>query len=160
MILFCGWKDISDGDGVRGAGRTGAGNFTEFFEITGYHDDFFYFSDLYALFIRISGIFAGNFFEESIFERIFSNSISREGALFRFECIFIVDDRESMLIYTQNWKRMAVVITLSFITCVQSRLFSQMIGHAYEITGNAQRTVESKNKKQKKSYQKRTVMEK
>jgi hypothetical protein len=65
-----------------------------------------------------------------------------------------------MLIYTQNQKRMAVVITLPFITCVQSRLFSQMIGHAHEITGNAQRTVESKSKKQKKPRQKRTATEK
>ena len=62
-----------------------------------------------------------DFFEESIFEQIFSNPLSREGALFRLECIFIADDRESMLIYTQNEKRMAVVITLPFITCVQSR---------------------------------------
>ena len=77
-----------------------------------------------------------DFFEESIFEKIFSTPLSREGALFRLECIFIADDRESMLIYTQNGKRMAVIITLPFITCVQSRLFSRMIEHAHEITGD------------------------
>jgi len=77
---------------------------------------------------------AKDFFEESIFEKIFSAPVSREDALFRLECIFIADDRKSMLIYTQNEKRMAVVITLPFITCVQSRLFSQMMGHAHEIT--------------------------
>ena len=35
-----------------------------------------------------------------------------------------------MLIYSQNGNRMAVIITLPFITCVQSRLFSQMIERA------------------------------
>ncbi len=86
-----------------------------------------------------------DFFEESIFEKIFSIPISREGALFILECIFIADDRESMLVYTQNGKRMAVVITLPFITCVQSRLFSRMIGHAHEITGEQKGSREGGN---------------
>ena len=74
-----------------------------------------------------------DFFEVNIFEKIFSAPIPREGALFRLECIYIADDRESMLVYTQNGRRMAVIVTLPFITCVQSRLFSQMIDHAREL---------------------------
>jgi HTH-type transcriptional regulator, sugar sensing transcriptional regulator len=74
-----------------------------------------------------------DFFEVNIFEKIFLAPISREGAIFRLECIFIADDRESMLVYTQTGRRMAVVITLPFITCVQSRLFTQMIDHAREL---------------------------
>jgi predicted transcriptional regulator len=86
-----------------------------------------------------------DFFEESIFEKIFSTPISREGALFRLECIFIADDRESMLIYTQNGKRMAVIITLPFITCVQSRLFSRIIEHAHKIMSDEMGTHEGRN---------------
>jgi HTH-type transcriptional regulator, sugar sensing transcriptional regulator len=100
-----------------------------------------------------------DFFEESIFEKIFSIPISREGVLFRLECIFIADDRESMLIYTQNGKRMAVIIMLPFITCVQSRLFTQLIEHAHEITGDKKSTNESKNRTGKKSHRKRTATE-
>ena len=59
--------------------------------------------------------------------------ISREGAIFSLECILIADDQESMLIYNQDGNRMAVIITLPFITCVQSRLFSEMIEHASEL---------------------------
>lgn len=75
-----------------------------------------------------------DFFGENIFEKVFSVPINREGAIFRLECILIADDQESMLIYNQDGNRMAVIITLPFITCVQSRLFSEMIGHANEIT--------------------------
>lgn len=74
-----------------------------------------------------------DFFEVNIFEKIFSAPIPRKGALFRLECIYIADDRESMLVYTQNWRRMGVIITLPFITRVQSRPFSQMIDHAREL---------------------------
>lgn len=74
-----------------------------------------------------------DFFEVDIFEQIFSVPISREGSVFRLECIYIADDRESMLVYAQDGRRMAVVITLPFITCVQSRLFSRMIEHAREL---------------------------
>jgi HTH-type transcriptional regulator, sugar sensing transcriptional regulator len=74
-----------------------------------------------------------DFFEVNVFQHIFSTPIHREGALFRLECILVADDLESMLIYTQNGNRMAVIITLPFITCVQSRLFSQMIENACEI---------------------------
>ena len=79
-------------------------------------------------------------FEEDIFERIFSVPISREGAVFRLECILVADDRESMLVYAQDGRRMAVVITLPFITCVQSRLFSRMIEHARELVPGVTRT--------------------
>jgi sugar-specific transcriptional regulator TrmB len=93
-----------------------------------------------------------DFFEENIFEKIFSAPVSREGILFELECILIADDQESMLIYSQNGKRMAVIITLPFITCVQSRLFSQMIEHAYEITGDEKRISQSKKKTGIKSH--------
>lgn len=76
----------------------------------------------------------GTFFGENIFEKVFSLPISREGAIFRLECILIADDQESMLIYTQDGNRMAVIITLPFITCVQSRVFSEMIEHARELS--------------------------
>jgi sugar-specific transcriptional regulator TrmB len=100
-----------------------------------------------------------DFFEEHIFEKIFSAPVSREGTLFSLECILIADDRESMLIYTQNGKRMAVIITLPFITCVQSRLFSRMIEHAHEITGDEKRISQSKKKTGIKSHRKRITME-
>jgi sugar-specific transcriptional regulator TrmB len=74
-----------------------------------------------------------DFFGLNVFNKIFSAPIHREDALFRLECILIADDRESMLVYTQNGKRMAVIITLPFITCVQSTLFSRMIEDAHEI---------------------------
>jgi predicted transcriptional regulator len=86
-----------------------------------------------------------DFFEVHIFEKIFSEPVSRDGALFRLACILIADDQKSMLIYTQNKKRMAVVITLPFITCVQSRLFSRMIEHAHEIPIEEKSTRESRN---------------
>jgi HTH-type transcriptional regulator, sugar sensing transcriptional regulator len=90
------------------------------------------------------------FLEIDIFEKIFSSPISREDALFRLECILIADDRESMLIYTQNGKRMAVIITLPFITCVQKRLFSQMIEHAHEIPQDKKFICEDNNVNRKK----------
>ena len=77
-----------------------------------------------------------DFFEVKIFDEVFSASIRRKGTLFRLECIVIADDRESMLVYTQDGQRRAVVITLPFITCVQSRLFSRMIAHAHELPGD------------------------
>lgn len=77
-----------------------------------------------------------NFFGVNIFEKVFSRPISREGAVFTLECIFIADDHDSMLIYSQNGKRMAVIITLPFITSVQSQLFSQMIARAHPVDQN------------------------
>jgi len=74
-----------------------------------------------------------DFFEVDIFEKIFSAPICREETVFRLECIYIADNRESMLVYARDGRRMAVVITLPFITCVQSRLFSRMIEHAREL---------------------------
>lgn len=75
-----------------------------------------------------------NFFGVNIFEKVFFTPINREGAIFNLECIFIADDRESMLIYTQNGNQMAVIITLPFITSVQSQLFTQMIERAHEVS--------------------------
>ncbi|MFA5413942.1 MAG: helix-turn-helix domain-containing protein [Methanoregula sp.] len=100
-----------------------------------------------------------DFFEVNIFEKIFLAPISREGTLFKLECILIADDRESMLIYTQNGNRMAVIITLPFITCVQSRLFSQMIENAHEIHRDEKDTSKSKNMKREKSRKKRASAE-
>ena len=71
-----------------------------------------------------------NFFGLNIFEKVFSTPISREGGVFTLECILLADDRESMLIYTLNGNRMAVIITLPFITSVQGQLFHQMIARA------------------------------
>lgn len=100
-----------------------------------------------------------DFFGVAVFEKIFSAPIHREGALFKLECILIADDRESMLIYSQNGKRMAVIITLPFITCVQNRLFSQMIEEAREISDSPEKTEESANKIGRKSHRKRSTKE-
>jgi sugar-specific transcriptional regulator TrmB len=86
-----------------------------------------------------------NFFGINIFEKIFSAPISREGAVFRLECILLADDRESMLIYSLDGNRMAVIITLPFITCVQSQLFSQMIRRAREICRPGMRKRKGRN---------------
>ena len=101
----------------------------------------------------------GDFFGENIFEKIFAAPIHRTGAVFRLECILIADDRESMLIYSHNDQRMAVIITLPFITCVQNRLFSRMIEHAQEISGKEKNVSERAGKPVKKSHQKRTPQE-
>ncbi len=71
-----------------------------------------------------------NIFGMNVFEKVFSTPISREGGVFTLECILLADDRESMLIYTLNGNRMAVIITLPFITSVQGQLFHQMIARA------------------------------
>lgn len=94
-----------------------------------------------------------DFFGVNVFQKIFSTPIPREGALFRLECILIADDQESMLIYTQNGNRMAVIITLPFITCVQSRLFSQLIEHAHELKRQEKDTGRDKNMNRKKGNQ-------
>jgi sugar-specific transcriptional regulator TrmB len=74
-----------------------------------------------------------NFFGVNIFEKVFSAPIQRDGIVSTLECIIVADDNESMLIYSQNGRRMAVVITLPFITCVQAPLFRQMIASAHPI---------------------------
>jgi len=91
-----------------------------------------------------------DFFGVNVFGKIFSVPISREGALFKLECILIADDQESMLIYTQNGNRMAVIITLPFITCVQSRLFSRLIENARELPLQEKSTPRGKKHEQKK----------
>ncbi len=95
-----------------------------------------------------------DFFGENIFEKVFSVPISREGTIFRLECILIADDQESMLIYTQDGNRMAVIITLPFITCVQSRLFSERIDHAHEIIPEGENLSEGRNMTMKKTTKK------
>ena len=91
-----------------------------------------------------------DFFGVNVFQKIFSAPIPREGTVFKLECILIADDQESMLIYTQNGNRMAVIITLPFITCVQSKLFSQLIENAHEFTRNEKSTSEGKKHEHKK----------
>jgi HTH-type transcriptional regulator, sugar sensing transcriptional regulator len=91
-----------------------------------------------------------DFFGVNVFQKIFSAPIPRENSVFKLECILIADDQESMLIYTQNGNRMAVIITLPFITCVQSRLFSQLIEHAHEISHHNKGTMKAKKHEQKK----------
>jgi predicted transcriptional regulator len=73
------------------------------------------------------------FFRENIFEKVFFSPIEREGVIFSLECILLADERESMLIYSQNGEQMAVIITLPFITCVQSKFFHQMMVQAHEL---------------------------
>jgi HTH-type transcriptional regulator, sugar sensing transcriptional regulator len=100
-----------------------------------------------------------DFFGVTVFEKILSAPVHRDGFLFKLECIFIADDRESMIIYSQNGKRMAVIITLPFITCVQNRLFSRMVEEACEITGSVESNEDNSNKTGKKPYRKRSTME-
>jgi sugar-specific transcriptional regulator TrmB len=73
------------------------------------------------------------YFRENILENIFSSPILRDGEVFELECIILADERESILVYTQNGERMAVTITLPFITCVQNKFFTQMLSHASQI---------------------------
>jgi sugar-specific transcriptional regulator TrmB len=88
-----------------------------------------------------------NFFGVNIFEKVYAAPITREGAVFRLECIFLADDRESMLIYTLNGNRMAVIITLPFITSVQSQLFRQMVARARPVKTGKQRENTTKDVK-------------
>ncbi len=88
-----------------------------------------------------------DFFGVNVFQKIFSAPIPREGTIFRLECILIADDQESMLIYTQDGNRMAVIITLPFITCVQSRLFSRLFENAHEIKKISSRSRKHEQKK-------------
>lgn len=76
---------------------------------------------------------AGPSFGAKVVDEVLAVPISREGAVFNLECIFIADDQQSMLIYNQDGSRMAVIITLPFITTVQSRLFTRMLEHAHEV---------------------------
>jgi predicted transcriptional regulator len=92
----------------------------------------------------------GDFFGVNVFQKIFSAPLPREGTVFKLECILIADDQESMLIYTQDGNRMAVIITLPFITCVQSTLFSQLIEHAHELKTSKEGYRSRKNMNRKK----------
>jgi HTH-type transcriptional regulator, sugar sensing transcriptional regulator len=76
-----------------------------------------------------------NIFGMNIFEQVYQAPIRREGGVFRLECIFLADDRESMLIYSLDGKRMAVTITLPFITAVQAELFGQLIARSRRAAG-------------------------
>jgi predicted transcriptional regulator len=98
----------------------------------------------------------GDFFGVNVFQKIFSAPIPREGTVFKLECILIADDQESMLIYTQNGNRMAVIITLPFITCVQSRLFSQLIEQSHELPHQKKDTNREKNMNRNKIIEQRS----
>jgi len=88
-----------------------------------------------------------NVFGMNIFEKVFSSPIRRGGSVFRLECILLADDRESMLIYTLDGTRMAVTITLPFITAVQKELFGQMIARARPVRPGKNPGVPRKSKR-------------
>jgi len=68
-----------------------------------------------------------DYFRENIYERVLAAPVLREGSTFAAECILLADEQESMLVYTLDGERMAVIITLPFITCMQGRLLEQML---------------------------------
>ena len=72
-------------------------------------------------------------FREEIFSKIFASEIRKEGSVFRLDGIVLSDDQELMIIYRMNNERMAVVVTLPFITAVQSLFFGQMCRSAEPI---------------------------
>ncbi len=71
-----------------------------------------------------------DYFRENIYERVLAAPVLREGSTFAAECILLADGKESMLVYTLDGERMAVLITLPFITCMQHRLLEQMLAQA------------------------------
>ncbi|MCK9307467.1 MAG: TrmB family transcriptional regulator [Methanoculleus sp.] len=76
------------------------------------------------------------FFQENIFEKVYSGPLSVDGSAFLLEYIFIADDRVCMIVYREDAARNAVVITLPFITCVQRQFVNRMIATAERIDGD------------------------
>ncbi|MCU0631384.1 MAG: TrmB family transcriptional regulator [Methanolinea sp.] len=72
-------------------------------------------------------------FREEIFGKIFSSEVRKEGSVFRLDGIVLSDDRDLMIIYRMNGERMAVIVTLPFITAVQSLFFERMCRSAERI---------------------------
>ncbi len=64
-------------------------------------------------------------FRVEIFSKIFSSEIRKEGSVFKLDGIVLSDDQELMIIYRMNTERMAVIVTLPFITAVQSLFFDR-----------------------------------
>lgn len=67
------------------------------------------------------------FFQEKIYGKVFSRPVDQEGSVFALEYIPMAGDEESMIIYTENGRRKAVVVTLPFITSVQHLFVRRMI---------------------------------
>ncbi|HDS63092.1 MAG TPA: TrmB family transcriptional regulator [Methanofollis liminatans] len=76
--------------------------------------------------VTVAGEFCP-FFQEKIYGKVFSRPIDHEGSVFSLEYIFMADDEESLIVYTENGRRKGVIITLPFITCVQHQLARKMI---------------------------------
>lgn len=76
--------------------------------------------------VTVAGEFCP-FFQEKIYGRVFSRPIDLEGSVFSLEYIFMADDEESLIVYTENERRKGVIITLPFITCVQHQFVRKMI---------------------------------
>jgi len=73
------------------------------------------------------------YFQKNIFQQVFKGNISCEDSEFLLEYIFVGDEQECMIIYLQNGVRMAVVITLPFITRIQKKYITKMTDHAKKI---------------------------
>jgi sugar-specific transcriptional regulator TrmB len=76
--------------------------------------------------VTVAGEFCP-FFQEKIYGKVFSRPIDLEGSVFSLEYIFMADDEESLIVYTENGKRKGVIITLPFVTCVQHQFVRKMI---------------------------------
>jgi len=86
--------------------------------------------------VAVAGAFCP-FFQEKIYGKVFSRPIDLEGSVFSLEYIFMADDEESLIVYTENGKRKAVIITLPFITCVQHQFVRKMIAESRESTAGS-----------------------
>lgn len=74
-----------------------------------------------------------DFFQKNIYANIFKGPVSAEGQNYELNYIFIADEREYMIIYTQDGVRHAVVITLPFIICIQKQYMNKMAQHSEKI---------------------------
>jgi len=81
--------------------------------------------------VVVSGSFCP-FFQDKIYGKVFSRPIDLEGSTFALEYIFMADDEESLIVYTENGKRKGVIVTLPFITCVQHQFVRKMIAESRE----------------------------
>jgi sugar-specific transcriptional regulator TrmB len=100
-----------------------------------------------------------NFFGVNIFEKVYATPINREGSVFVLECILLADERESMLIYTVDGNRMAVIITLPFITSVQGQLFRQMVARARPVKNRKPELPEGRRTRKRDGAEKSTSVE-
>jgi len=84
------------------------------------------------------------FFQENIFEKVYSGPLSVDGSAFLLEYIIIADDRVCMIVYLEDAVRNAVVITLPFITCVQRQFVNRLIASADCISGPGEAGTEAR----------------